>query len=282
MTMKTRKLICMILAVSMLCLVAACAGGEEAGDSPDPSPPTDSVSPESPGGGDVSIINPSPTNGGDKTDPPEPTGDGGDTAGPDASGTPEPTDGGGDTPSTETPSQTPSQTPDGGGDASPEPSAPPSGGGSSSTLSGSASDVLGMINDALASAGVEMPMSSPPMDVPVDLSESLIGLSESDFGSLVKSASRSMAMIGTFAHEIVVVQAKDARSATQVKDIAAGGGYDPKKWICVFPEKGIAVESGDYVLIVASYAEVADTAAKLFKEAGGGGGDVNVFWQFAG
>ena len=127
-----------------------------------------------------------------------------------------------------------------------------------------------------------MPMSFPPSEVTPDLSQNTIGLSEADFGRLVTSAAYNMAGIGTFAHQMIMIQAKDDKAAVEVKRIVSGdGGYDAAKWICVFPEKAIAVESGSYVLLVASYAEVADAAVENFRETAGSIGDVNVFYEFA-
>jgi len=156
-------------------------------------------------------------------------------------------------------------------------------GNEGANLTGTAGEVLGKLIDDLGSANVDMPMSLPPTDVAPDLSQNTIGLSEADFGKLVSSASFSLAAIGTFAHQIIVIQANDAAAAGKVKNLVSGAnGYDPKKWICVFPDKVISVDSGEYVLIVASYNAVVDAALAAFKEAAGSTGDVITIWEFAG
>jgi hypothetical protein len=131
--------------------------------------------------------------------------------------------------------------------------------------------------------GIELPMMPPPVDVAADVSQNTIGLSEADFGKLVVSAASATPMILTHAHQFVIIQAKDAKSAIEVKKIVSGsGGYDAGKWICVHPDKAAAVESGDYVLLVASSVEAVDAAVTAFEAAAGSIGDVNVFYEFAG
>jgi hypothetical protein len=157
------------------------------------------------------------------------------------------------------------------------------GGGSNQTnLTGSAEEVLEQVLSGITDAGIETPMPLPPTAVTADMSQFQIGLSEEGLNRLVESASFSVAAIGTFAHTIVIIQANDSASATEVKNLVSGdGGFDAHKWICVWPEKALAVESGSYVLLVASTNDIADAALNAFEAAAGGIGSVNVFWEFA-
>ena len=128
-----------------------------------------------------------------------------------------------------------------------------------------------------------MPMSLPPAGFALELSQNTVGLSEADYTKYVSEASQTMGAIMTAAHQIVLVKAVDAAAAAQVKKLISGpGGYDAKKWICVFPQTAIVIDSGVYVLLVASSREVADTAANVFKELAGSTGDVVTFFDFAG
>ena len=150
-------------------------------------------------------------------------------------------------------------------------------------LTGTPAEILSKLIEDLTAAGVEMPMSIPPMEVSPDMSQNTIGLSEGDFDKYVADSAYTMAAIGTFPHQIIIVQAVDERSAGEIKKLVTGdNGYDAKKWICVFPETAIAVESGVYVLILAAKAAVADAAVEAFKDAAGTIGDVDTFWEFAG
>jgi len=157
------------------------------------------------------------------------------------------------------------------------------GSGGGSNLEGSALDVLSNLLDALGDAGVDMPMALPPSEVPLDISHNTIGLSEDEFGRLVKSAYYSLAAIGTFAHQLAVIQANDVRAAGEVKRLITGSnGFDPHKWVCVWPETACAVDSGEYVLLIAAKKEVADAAIDAFRAAAGTVGEVITFWEHEG
>lgn len=160
------------------------------------------------------------------------------------------------------------------------------GGGSGpvdSDLSGSAIDVLSKLDADLAQTGIEMPMTLPPTEVTADMSQNDIGLSSSDFNRLVVDAASSLAAIGTFAHQIAVIQANDASAAAEVKRLISGtNGYDALKWICVWPERVIVVESGAYVLLAAANADVVDAAIEAFRSEAGAIGTVVTFFEHDG
>ncbi|MDR0293269.1 MAG: DUF4358 domain-containing protein [Oscillospiraceae bacterium] len=159
------------------------------------------------------------------------------------------------------------------------------GAGGDSKLSGSAEDVLNLVLDGIDASLPEdqkMPMSfSQP--VTADDSQYTIGLSPDDFDKYVSEAVSSMATIGTHAHQIILIKAKSVQDAAEVKKlITSDGGYDPKKWVCVYPKKGVAVDSGSYVLLIAGEAAVADAGVGVFKNEAGSAGDVITFWEFTG
>ena len=156
-------------------------------------------------------------------------------------------------------------------------------GSSNSNLSGSALDILSKLDEDLKQTGLDMPMTLPPMEVSADMSQNDVGLSTADFNRLVSSAASSLAAIGTFAHQIVVIQANDASSAAEVKNLISGSnGYDSQKWICVWPEKVIVVESGAYVLLAAARVDVVDAAIEAFKNEAGTIGSVVTFFEHEG
>jgi len=157
-------------------------------------------------------------------------------------------------------------------------------------LSGDPHQLLEKLVDAVTeeikAAGEFMYMSFIT-DVTPDLSQNAAGLSEADFGSLVIAAASSMAAIGSQAHQIVLFQAKNSNAAAEVKKIVAGrasgkDGYDSQKWICVWPEQSIVVESGDYVLLVASRVDIVESALGVFTEMAGKVGSVDKFYEHLG
>jgi len=157
------------------------------------------------------------------------------------------------------------------------------GGAGTSNLTGSALDVLSKLDEDLKATGIEMPMTLPPTTVTSDMAHNDVGLTSSDFDRLVTSAASSLAAIGTFAHQIAIIQANDTSAATQVKNLISGAnGYDAQKWICVWPDKVIVVESGAYVLLAAANADVVDAAIAAFQKEAGTIGSVVTFFEHDG
>ena len=148
--------------------------------------------------------------------------------------------------------------------------------GAATSLEGTPEEIL---NQVLEAVELPMPMSFVNTDVNPEMSQNALGLSPGDFERLVEDVAISTAAIMTHAHEVAIIKAKDAAAAKEAKDIIAGdGGYDAGKWICVFPGEAGVVESGPYVLLVASEAEVADAIIDAFKEAAVTTGEVNIFF----
>ena len=260
--MKIKKIICIITVVAMICMMVACGGGVN-----------NDVDDDIDGGGNTNTDTGNDRNDGndgddsgdidESTDNNKDDGDGDDNNNSDVdAGSGGSNTGGSDG----------SDKGDGNNGESAQPALPEQ----------TPAEILSRLVEDISSMGVDMPMSLPPTEVTADLSQNTVGLSEGDFNKLVASASYNMAAIGTFAHQIIVIKAKDASAATEVKKLVSGAsGYDSKKWICVFPEKTIAVESGSYVLIVASYKAVVEAGIEAFKEITGSIGSVNTIWEFA-
>jgi len=260
--MSIRKIICFAIAMAMLSFLFAC-GGETAGGNGGGGGGGETQQPGGSGGGNSGGNSGGGSGGGGNS--------GGGTGSGDVSG------GGGETPQ-------PGGSGGGGGDASPEPpTGGGGGGGASSNLSGTSIDILSQLVDELKNAGVEMPMTLPPSEVEAELSHNTIGLDEGDFNKLVKTAAYNLAAIGTFAHQIIVIQANDGRAAGEIKGLVSGAnGYDPKKWVCVWPERVIVVESGEYVLLVAAREPVVAASIEIFKDMAGTTGTVVTFFEHEG
>ncbi|MCL2121442.1 MAG: hypothetical protein FWH28_04250 [Clostridiales bacterium] len=157
--------------------------------------------------------------------------------------------------------------------------------GTASKLEGPPEEILNQIleetKDSLSDER-SMPMAIIS-EVTADTSQNQIGLSGDDFRQYVSSASVATAAIATFAHEIGLIQAKDAAAAAAIKDrIAGDGGYNSEKWICVMPEKSCVVESGSYVLLAVSRNDVVEAVIAAFTEAAGTVGERNEFFRFEG
>ena len=105
-----------------------------------------------------------------------------------------------------------------------------------------------------------------------------LGLSEEDFNTHVTEAYLSQPMMTSRAHMVSVIKAKDAESAKALKDLIAAS-FDPQRWVCVTPNQCVVVESGAYVLFIASSNENTEAFLDAFKEmAGSNIGEVNTFF----
>jgi len=152
---------------------------------------------------------------------------------------------------------------------------------SAGTLTGSASDIMTQLRTAIATA---LPADGVPKTEEVPLTADVatqVGLTAAQFTDLVVDGTISRALIMTVPHEMVLIRAKDAAAATQLK-AAIASTYDPKKWICVFPEQASVVESGQYVLLIAGTKVYATAALDSFAKLAGTSGTINTFFTGAG
>ena len=144
------------------------------------------------------------------------------------------------------------------------------------TLTGTAQEVLAQLKDR-----VELGMTLDD-EVTAEKAQNVLGLTEAQFGEYVESAYEAMAAIATFAQSTVIVKCRDAAAAAQVKKLIAGG-YDSRKWICVFPEQSVVVESGSYVLLAVGLTDTTNALVEAFKDLSGGNmGTPDVFFTFDG
>ena len=122
--------------------------------------------------------------------------------------------------------------------------------GAKDTLTGTPAEVFTQLKDT---AALELGMTMDN-DVTAENSQYILGLTPEQFGQYVEAAYESTAAIATFAQSNAVIKCKDAAAAAEVKKLIAAG-FDSAKWICVFPEQSLVVESGSYVLLAVGKAE---------------------------
>lgn len=139
-----------------------------------------------------------------------------------------------------------------------------------------------VLNNILATAhdsGYEFPVPLGPNAVTADQLKSLIGITAGDYDKYVSSAAQILVEFDEIAYQMVMVQAKDIASVAKIKAIAIGeGGYDPPERFGNLLKKAIAVESGSYVLLVASDEFFCKIAVEEFAKVTGTIEDVTAFW----
>ena len=112
-------------------------------------------------------------------------------------------------------------------------------------------------------------------------SQNLIGLSSADFDKYVKDAYASQAMIMTHAHQVVLIRCTDAKSTDTVRKLIENG-FDPTKWICVFPEQCFTIIAGDCILFAATDNNTAEALKTAFADlAGDLAGTPEIFYEAA-
>ncbi len=139
-----------------------------------------------------------------------------------------------------------------------------------------------VLNNILATAhdsGYEFPVPLPPNAVTADQLKNLIGITAGDYDKYVSSAAQILVELDEIAYQMVMVQAKDKATVAKIKAIATGkGGYQPPQRFGNLLKKAIAVESGSYVLIVASDEFFCKIAVEEFAKVTGTIEDVTAFW----
>jgi hypothetical protein len=113
--------------------------------------------------------------------------------------------------------------------------------------------------------------------VTADNCQGRLGLTPEQFAEYVVGASTSNAAIMSIAHEVALIECADADAAATVKSLVAKG-FDSLQWICVYPERSVVVESGNYVLLAATRADFADAVTESFTAVMGGAGQPDTFY----
>jgi glucose/arabinose dehydrogenase len=120
----------------------------------------------------------------------------------------------------------------------------------------------------------------PPYINPVTSDDCLpmLGLEPEDFSGDVDEAYVSNAAIMTIAHEIALIKCSDADAAARVKRLIASG-FNSGRWICVFPDRSLVIEAGEYVMLAATGASISEALVNSFvSNLGGAADDADVFY----
>ena len=141
-------------------------------------------------------------------------------------------------------------------------------------LSGEPSDIL---NSLIEACDVEM-VNTMDVAVSPDNAQYYLGLSSEQFTQYVESAAVKEAAINAQAHLVAVIKCADADSAAELKTLIATN-FDPLRWICVTPEQCFVVDADNYLVLAATYADVATALQTAFADAAGSNmGAVEVFY----
>jgi hypothetical protein len=174
------------------------------------------------------------------------------------------------------PSPSPSPTPEAPPSASPSDTPPPDDTPSEIDTKSLLEAIVAGAGDLLADEDkLGMTFTDP---VTADNSEGMLGLTAEEFGEYAVSAYASNAAIISIAHEAALIECVDDAAAKSVKALVAKG-FNSEKWICVFPDRSLVVDSGRYVLLAASSVKYCDAVVASFTSAmGGAAGQPDIFY----
>ena len=111
-----------------------------------------------------------------------------------------------------------------------------------------------------------------------DMCEYMVGLTADEFTANVAEGQVTMAMMSAQAHLVSFFKVKEGVNAEEFATLLSTK-FDPRRWVCVMPEKCFVIAAQDHVLLVASATSVADLYLNGFKTlAGEAAGAENVFF----
>jgi len=106
----------------------------------------------------------------------------------------------------------------------------------------------------------------------------MLGLLADDFASFIDNAAAATCESDEIAFQAAVVKCKDAGDAEMI-DSLIREGFDPGKWVYVFPDRSLTVVSGPYVMLAVGSEAEADSIAATFKKISGGSPKITVFYE---
>ncbi|MDR1322404.1 MAG: DUF4358 domain-containing protein [Gracilibacteraceae bacterium] len=131
------------------------------------------------------------------------------------------------------------------------------------TLTGETGEILAAVVAAAAeTAEAPLPQSFEDQ-VTAENCQGMLGLTPERFAEYVTDAYVSTSALSTSAHEVALVKCNDPAAAAAVKALIAEG-FDSQKWVCVLPDESSVVDSGSYVLLLATSSEYAEALTAGF------------------
>jgi len=146
-------------------------------------------------------------------------------------------------------------------------------GGAGAAFEGTAAELL---QSVIGGAGALPEVVIDP--VTAENAPAVLGLLADDFASYIKDAAVAANEAGEAAFQAAVVLCRYTDDASMIDGLIREG-FDPGKWVYVFPDRALTSVSGAYILLAAgSDAETAELAA-AFKTTAGGFAQTTVFYE---
>ena len=106
----------------------------------------------------------------------------------------------------------------------------------------------------------------------------MLGLLADDFVSFIEEASAAAGESDMIAFQAAVILCKDANDADMIDGLIQMG-FDPGKWVYVFPDRALTVVSKPYIMLVSGSIKETESLTESFKKAIGGSSVISVFYR---
>ena len=110
-------------------------------------------------------------------------------------------------------------------------------------IEGSLEDIMTKLYEGISEE--ELPMALSNIEITSENVENYLGTSDIEFESALASES----MVGSIAHSIVLVRAKDGQDIEALKKTIEEN-INPNKWICVTAENVVVKNKGNLILVI--------------------------------
>lgn len=125
-------------------------------------------------------------------------------------------------------------------------------------VEGTLEELMAKVYEGIAQEN--LPMGLTNMEVNEETIEGFLGTKDIEYTEAIASES----MVGSIAHSVVLVRAKDTKNIETLKNTIKEN-VNPRKWICVGVEKEDVIIKNKGDLIIVIIVENADTRAQLEK-----------------
>jgi len=109
-------------------------------------------------------------------------------------------------------------------------------------------------------------------------SPAMLGMIADDFASFAQDGAAAVCESDMIAFQAAVVICRDVNDAAMI-DKMIQEGFDPGKWVYVFPDRALTVVSGPFIMLAVGSEAEADALANAFNKAIGGSSGAAVFYE---
>jgi len=112
----------------------------------------------------------------------------------------------------------------------------------------------------------------------VENAPAMLGLLKDDFATFILEAAAATCESDEIAFQAVLAQLREEGDAEMIAGLIQTG-FDPGKWVYVFPDSSLTAVSGPYLLLAVGSGSETQALADAFKTVIGGSATITVFYE---